>query len=159
MGAIVALAGCGGGTAAPSDALFWVGGSPISGSVGQPVTMENIEVTLLEARCSEDNHPKDNYVWAGFHVRLHNATPIAWTKNPIRQYSARADGQWPGDKAYAGDGFPTEWQPAVNSRVAPGATEEGWVVYSLPGPQDNLSFGFFHKGAVPDVAVEWEVTC
>jgi len=145
-----------GGSASITPQVFPSPG-PVTATVGQPVLVDDIELTLLDVRCSSSAPPRLGYIWVGFEVAARNPDPVPWVR-VASSFSAASDRKWAGESDIT-SGAPAAWQPRSKpSSVEPGETKTGWVVFGLPRPQNDIAFGY-----APNTwsfwAVEWDVTC
>lgn len=109
-----------------------VGGAQAA-SVGQSVSVEGMEVTILEVHYSagtEFQHPAAGYVYVGAKVRVKANADNKFAS--LTDWSALADGSRQGSMATVQI---NAWAPALLiEQLQPGATIEGWLSFEVPKP-------------------------
>jgi hypothetical protein len=108
-------------------------GGPQAASLGQPVPIEGMEVTILEVHYTagtENQQPAAGYVYVGAKVRVKANADNKFAS--LTDWSALADGSRQGSVATV---QVDAWTPALLiEQLQPGATIEGWLSFEVPQP-------------------------
>jgi hypothetical protein len=127
-------------------------------TIGQAVTVEGLEITVLKAEFSrglEFQKPAAGYVYVAFRIRVKAVSETQFVSST--DWTALADGTRQGQSAFVVN---DAWTPSFPfDELRQGASAEGWVEFEVPTPTSFVRLIYEPSFFSDEVKLSIDTTC